>query len=159
MCLRIDTHIHKKNGKIKSLVAEQDILVYKVLISDGKHFCTPIRHYPIKFDNKGTYFYDVKKFGYCGSIKENNLEVSRGIHSYSTIFDAYHASRFKMHKVHYAIIPKGSRFFINIESFTNEIASNNLVVFSDSECYHDYHMKLGITPIELYEYSLKYLYK
>ena len=55
--------------------------------------------------------------------------------------------------IHYAIIPKGSKFFIGREG---DIASSNLVVFKNKTKYNKNKKYFGDKPIELSEYLEKF---
>ena len=166
MCLFINVNFHKKKGKIVSLVAKQSILVYKVLESDGKHYETPYECMPINFDDEyGMFFYKTTKFRVESALFGLGVgscigyEVTRGIHSYTTLDDAkdcvenlnkcFHSNA----SLHYAIIPKGSRFYIGKYG---DIASSNLVVFKNKTKYSKNKMYFGDKPIELSKYLEKF---
>lgn len=128
MCLTINDTFHKKG---KSLKAEQNILVYKVLERgfDEKYY-TPYQGMPINFNpNDGMFFYKNTRL-LRGDIAGS---IANGIHSFfnDAKADAL-ANKFYKESMHYAIIPKGSRFFIGENG---DIVSTNLVVFKTKKDY------------------------
>lgn len=159
MCLIISKYIHPKSGKfgqINCLVAQEDILVYKCLDCTDGEYCTPYREMPITF-NKGKYAY--KKVGmrehfYCGSGETTSVDF--GIHSFGTKGAAIETC--KMFHVqsgtsmHYAIIPKGSNFYIGIDE---DVVSNNLIVYREKRTFDKYYKG----TIDIKEYMEKYIKK
>ena len=134
MCL-IKSTIHIKDYS-KPFVAEKDIIVYKALdhrdSSTGKKTLrTPYQYCPISFTD-----------GKC--VMDGDLEctydknVSIGFHTFtsegliSLVCEMFTAT--KMTK-HWAIIPKGSKYFIGIE---DEIVSNKLIIFKTREDFRKY---------------------
>ena len=55
--------------------------------------------------------------------------------------------------IHYAIIPKGSKFYIGNDC---DIASSNLVVFENEAKYNENKEYFGDEPIEFSEYWKKF---
>ena len=117
MCLVIDPTKHKKLfGFYLPKIAWKDIPVYKEL----HHSCsgwikTPWRNYPVTFhENKAvlkstfTQYYD---------------EIHEGIHAYRK-----EISTLRNCKIHKAIIPKGSLYYIGIR---NDIVSTKLIIFEN----------------------------
>lgn len=165
MCLSVDLGFHKvKSDKPIALVAKENILVYKVLEVKNNYYRTPYMLKGINFDDEyGMFFYKTTKFGidrvrffdqgreYC------EYDVSKGIHSY---FDFDNANRdfnclksLGVSNIHYAIIPKGSKFYVGIEG---DIASSNLVVFENETKYNENKEYFGDEPIEFSEYYKKF---
>lgn len=131
MCLKINNTFHKKS---KSLKAKQSILVYKVLEKDNvskNKYCTPYKKMAINFNEyDGMFFYKNTRM----VRSENEYFILNGIHSY---FDDMIAKRevqiFKhWYTMHYAVIPKGSKFYIGNDG---DIVSTNLVVFRTKKDY------------------------
>ena len=152
MCLITSKFIHKKNknGWVKCLVAKEDILVYKCLDCVDNEYCTPYQYMPITF-NKGKYVY---KEVIMDTVTISGIDV--GIHSFGTR-DAALATCKQFHaqsgtSMHYAIIPKGSNFYIGIDE---DVVSNNLIVYRQKRCF-DKHYK---GTIDIKEYMNKYLKK
>ena len=83
--------------------------------------------------------------------------MSRGIHSYVDLVKANCTKdRIQVYcclnaipNIHYAIIPKGSKFYIGTEG---DIASSNLVVFENETKYNENKEYFGDKPIEFSEY-------
>lgn len=143
MCLSINNTFHKKE---KSLVAEQNILVYKVLERYvGKEYNnkyhTPYQGKRINFNpNDGMYFYKntrIKKELFGSDGRKQKL-ITNGIHSFTDKQVAvnevvmYSNNSTYRQSMHYAIIPKGSNFYIGIDG---DIVSTNLVVFRTKKDY------------------------
>lgn len=138
MCLITSNDYHKKdnNRNVKCFVAKEDILVYKCLDCTNGEYSTPFQYMPIVF-TKGKYVYNKVKMSQkigCG-IRENAL-VSKGIHAYSTRGKAIEISKsfydVNGTSMHYAVIPKGSNFYIGNN---DDIVSNNLIVYRDKRCF------------------------
>lgn len=157
MCLIISKYIHPKRGpygKIKCLVAQEDILVYKCLDCEDGEYCTPYRYMPITF-NKGKYVYkevDMSEYFCCG--RGETTSVDFGIHAYGTKNAALATCReFHAHNgtsMHYAVIPKGSNFYIGIDE---DVVSNNLIVYRQKRCFDKQYPNI----IDIKEYMGKYL--
>lgn len=162
MCLSVNLNFHKvKNDKPIALVAKQSILVYKMLEVKGKHYRTPYRSKAVNFDDEyGMFFYKTTRFSinrtyFCGQY---HYGVLRGIHSYFVFDEAnninyYLNKNFCISNVHYAIIPKGSKFYIGSNY---DIASSNLVVFENETKYNENKEYFGDEPIEFSEYLKKF---
>lgn len=166
MCLSVNLGFHKvKDNKPIALVAKQSILVYKVLEVKNKHYRTPYMLKGINFDDEyGMFFYKTTRFSinrthYSYYYTQYHYDVSKGIHSYF-VFDA--ANNTSEHikimsgsnsNIHYAIIPKGSKFYIGIDS---DIVSSNLVVFENETKYNENKEYFGDEPIEFSEYYKKF---
>lgn len=166
MCLSVDLGFHKvKDNKPIALVAKQSILVYKVLEVKNKHYRTPYMLKGINFDDEyGMFFYKTTRFSinrthYSYYYAQYHLDVSKGIHSYSVFDAANNASEHikimsgSNSNIHYAIIPKGSKFYIGIDS---DIVSSNLVVFENEAKYNENKEYFGDEPIEFSEYYKKF---
>ena len=139
MCLCVDTKKHF-NGKPK--IADTDILVYKMLtLNDEGEIVTPYQRYLIIFDENGTFTYSkvrLKKIG--------NSEITKGIHSFLSEIGAWLLRYHEFDRsIHYAIIPKGSRYFIGV---VGDIVSNNLIVFENKEVYKKYKSTHKVTIIK-----------
>ena len=156
MCLVTSTFYHKKdsNRNVKCFVAKEDILVYKCLDCIDGEYSTPFQYMPIVF-TKGKYVYNKirmsQKIG-CG-IRENAL-VSKGIHAYSTRDKAIKLIKdFRKTNgtsMHYAVIPKGSNFYIGND---DDVVSNNLIVYREKRCFDRYYPNI----IDFKQYIDKYL--
>ena len=151
MCLLTSTIYHKKdeNNVIKCFVAQEDILVYKCLDCDYGQYSTPFRYMPIVF-TKGKYVYNevnMYEIAYCG--KYSGAAINVGIHTYSTKAVAM-VSKFHYSKLHYAVIPKGSNFYIGIDG---DVVSNNLIVYREKRCFDRHYPNI----IGFSEYMDKYL--
>lgn len=158
MCLIISKFYHKKdkNHRLKCLVAQEDILVYKCLDCEDGEYCTPFQYMPIVF-TKGKYVYDEANMDesvYCQ--KGASAGVGVGIHAYGTKAIAlvtcrdFHSSNGT--SMHYAIIPKGSNFYIGIDE---DVVSNNLIVYRAKKTFDKYHSG----TIDVKEYMNKYIKK
>lgn len=153
MCLIISNDYHKKdnNHNIKCLVAQEDILVYKCLDCINGKYCTPFQYMPIMF-TKGKYAYN--KVNMPKSKYYWNYTIGVGIHAYSTkgkaimVVKDYHKTNGT--SIHYAVIPKGSNFYIGNN---DDIVSNNLIVYRDKRCFDRYYPSI----INVTEYIDKYL--
>ena len=165
MCLSVNLNFHKvKNGKPIALVAKQSILVYKVLEVKGRHYRTPYMSKAVNFDDEyGMFFYKTTRFSidrvrffYQGREYREYL-VARGIHSHIDLAKANCTISYikilcdlnAIPNIHYAIIPKGSKFYIGAEG---DIASSNLVVFENEVKYNENKEYFGDEPIEFSEY-------
>lgn len=151
MCLLTSRFYHKKdeNNVIKCFVVQEDILVYKCLDCDDGEYYTPFKFMPIVF-TKGKYVYNevnMCETAYCG--KYANTGISVGIHTYSTKAIAM-ASKLHDSKLHYAVISKGSNFYIGIDG---DVVSNNLIVYREKRCFDRHYPNI----IGFSEYMDKYL--
>lgn len=150
MCLIISKVYHKKDksNRIKHLVAQEDILVYKCLDCEDGEYCTPFQFKPIIF-TKGKYVYDKVDMLDC---TEESIEV--GIHAYTIKKRAIKVSESFNYlngtSMHYAVIPKGSNFYIGRDE---DIVSNNLIVYREKRCFDKHYPNI----IDVTEYILKYL--
>lgn len=161
MCLSVNLDFHKvKNGKPIALVAKQSILVYKMLEIKNNHYRTPYMSKAVNFDDEyGMFFYKTTRFSINRTYfyKKYHYDVSRGIHSFFDFDKAKHNSDFLLtlgvSNIHYAIIPKGSKFYIGAEG---DIASSNLVVFENETKYNENKEYFGDEPIEFSEYWKKF---
>lgn len=161
MCLSVSLNFHKvKNDKPIALVAKQSILVYKVLEIKNKHYRTPYMSKAVNFDDEyGMFFYKTTRFSINRTYfyKKYHYDVLRGIHSYFDFDKAKHTSDFLLtlgvSNIHYAIIPKGSKFYIGSNC---DIASSNLVVFENETKYNENKEYFGDEPIEFSEYYKKF---
>ena len=163
MCLSVNLGFHKvKSNKPVALVTKQSILVYKVLSStDGVHYYTPFVLKSINFDDEyGMFFYKTTRFSFDKEyISKRNYKhlVVKGAHSYVNLARANYDKIFfeilsgstKNTHIHYAIIPKGSKFYIGNDC---DIASSNLVVFENETKYNENKDYFGDEPIEFSEY-------
>ena len=158
MCLSVNLGFHKvKNDKPIALVAKQSILVYKVLEIEGKHYYTPFISKAINFDDEyGMFFYKTTKFS-IDRDDQHHYDVLRGIHSCIDFDKANCISGyfkiFGVSNIHYAIIPKGSKFYIGSDC---DIVSSNLVVFENEAKYNENKEYFGDEPIEFSEYWKKF---
>lgn len=161
MCLSVNLGFHKvKDNKPIALVAKQSILVYKVLEVEGKHYYTPFISKGINFDDEyGMFFYKTTKFSINRAyfFGQYHYDVLRGIHSYFDFDKANgtngYLKNFGISNIHYAIIPKGSKFYVGSNC---DIASSNLVVFENETKYNENKEYFGDKPIEFSEYYTKF---
>ena len=156
MCLVISRFYHKEdnNPNVKCFVAKEDILVYKCLDCNDGEYSTPFQYMPIVF-TKGKYVYNKVKMSkkmYCG-IRKNAI-VSEGIHAYSTRDKAIKVAKdFRKSNgtyMHYAVIPKGSNFYIGSH---DDVVSNNLIVYREKRCFDRHYPSI----IDFKQYIDKYL--
>ena len=153
MCLITSHFYHKENSKhnVKCLVAKEDILVYKCLDCEDGVYCTPFRYMPIVF-TKGKYVYN--KVNMPKSKCEWNDTIGVGIHAYSTKNAAIALSKSfywgNGTSMHYAVIPKGSNFYIGNNG---DIVSNNLIVYREKRCFDRHYPSI----INFKQYIDKYL--
>ena len=161
MCLSVNLNFHKvKNDKPIALVAKQSILVYKMLEVKNNHYRTPYMNKAVNFDDEyGMFFYKTTRFSINRTYfyKKYHYDVSRGIHSFFDFDKAKHTNYFLqslgVSNIHYAIIPKGSKFYIGTDG---DIASSNLVVFENETKYNENKEYFGDKPIEFSEYYKKF---
>ena len=156
MCLVTSNDYHKKdnNRNVKCFVAKEDILVYKCLDCTNGEYSTPFQYMPIVF-TKGKYVYNkVKMSQKIGCRIRENALVSKGIHTYSTKNAAIALSKSLYGRngtsMHYAVIPKGSNFYIGNN---DDIVSNNLIVYRDKRCFDRHYPSI----INFKQYIDKYL--
>ena len=161
MCLSVNLDYHKvKNNKPIALVAKQSILVYKVLEIEDKHYHTPYEYMAINFDDEyGMFFYKTTRFGILCDERLIYYSVSTGIHSYIGFDEADNTNDYLKNigcssSIHYAIIPKGSKFYVGRRC--EDIVSSNLVVFKNKTKYNKNKKYFGDTPIEFSDYLKKF---
>lgn len=156
MCLIASKFYHKEdnNHNVKCFVAKEDILAYKCLDCNDGEYCTPFQYMPIVF-TKGKYVYNKVKMSQkigCG-IRKNAL-VSQGIHAYSTRDKAIKVAKdFRKSNgtyMHYAVIPKGSNFYVGSN---DDVVSNNLIVYRGKRCFDRHYPSI----INFKQYIDKYL--
>lgn len=153
MCLIISKVYHKKdnNRNVKCFVAKEDILVYKCLDYINGEYCTSFQYMPIIF-TKGKYAYN--KVNMPKSKCYWNDTIGVGIHAYSTRGKAIELSKsFYWNNgtsMHYAVIPKGSNFYIGNN---DDIVSNNLIVYRKKRCFDRHYPSI----IDFKQYIDKYL--
>ena len=166
MCLSVNLDFHKvKNDKPIALVAKQSILVYKVLEVKNKHYYTPYMLKAVNFDGEyGMFFYKTTRFSFDKEyLSKRNYKhlVVKGAHSYVNLARANYDKIFfeilsgstKNTHIHYAIIPKGSKFYIGNDC---DIASSNLVVFENETKYNENKEYFSDEPIEFSAYLKKF---
>ena len=153
MCLIISKVYHKEdsNRNVKCFAAKEDILAYKCLdYKNGKYY-TPFQYMPIVF-TKGKYAYN--KVNMPKSKCEWNDTIGVGIHAYSTKNAAIALSKSYYWgngtSMHYAVIPKGSNFYIGNNG---DIVSNNLIVYREKRCFDRHYPSI----IDFKQYIDKYL--
>ena len=133
MCLRLSNQFRDD----KPLVAKKDILVYKLL-----DYSKEIRGYSTPFQCKRVYFENGSTI-MTSPLLLNCREVSLGIHAYFTISAAkYVAGMFDVTDVYFAIIPKGSKFYLG--KHDKDIVSDNMIVFKTESYYRKYCKKNGL---------------
>ena len=157
MCLITSNYYHKKdnNRNVKCFVAKEDILVYKCLDCINREFRTPFQYMPIVF-TKGKYIYTnvyMKKKTFCNKMVEGGY-VWSGIHAYRTMSRAFAVSKsfyeFDGTYMHYAVIPKGSNFYIGNN---DDVVSNNLIVYRDKKYFDKDYENI----IDISDYIRKYI--
>ena len=169
MCLSVNLDFHKvKNDKPIALIAKQSILVYKVLEVKNKHYYTPYMLKSVNFDDEyGMFFYKTTRFSidrvrfFDQGHEYREYNVSKGIHSHIDLAKANCTISYlkilcdliAIPNIHYAIIPKGSKFYIGTEG---DIVSSNLVVFENETKYNENKEYFGDKPIEFSEYWKKF---
>lgn len=125
------------------LTAKTDILVYKCLDFDGNIYCTPFRYMPVEFNNGR-----VELKSPLEKIGKDCVEI--GIHSYFNKNNAIATSRLFHANVgtsmHYAIIPKGSSYYIGKDDDT---ASERLIIFRTKKSFDTYCKTHLIEKIEI----------
>ena len=144
MCLTINTKYHETNEKGYCIpkIAKTDILVFKWLVTNINNTIeSPYRKHPMTFNKKGIFKYEREE---CVYDFGNDLHlfypihlIYRGIHSY--IYTHYYGISY-----YYAIIPKGSEYFIGV---AGDIVSNNLIVFENEEVYNKYAKTHKVTMV------------
>ena len=92
------------------------------------------------------------EYAYCG--EDAGAGISVGIHAYGTK-DAAMATSKSFHcqsgtSMHYAVIPKGSNFYIGIDE---DVVSNNLIVYREKRCFDRHYPNI----IDVKQYMDKYL--
>ena len=157
MCLITSKFYHKEdnNRNVKCFVAKEDILVYKCLdYKNGKYY-TPFQHMPIVF-TKGKYVYNKVNMDESVVCHENEKFacIYSGIHAYSAKVKAIMVAK-DFHKtngtsMHYAVIPKGSNFYVGVY---DNIVSNNLIVYREKRCFDKEYESI----IDFKQYIDKYL--
>ena len=153
MCLYINTKVHKKQKGEKfpaPFIADENILVFKFLIKQWVEkkcwYLTPYQTKIITF-NENNYCL-VKSdlidifcpFGiqFSQSVLDNKrfYKVFEGIHSY------YEDNADDWGEKHYAIIPKGTKFYIGD---SGDIVSQKLIIFKNQNAYKQYLKENKIT--------------
>ena len=123
MCLYI-----KKNTDAS--IAEKDILVFKCLDYRCGEYATSFRYHPIRFDSDN-------KAELSAEIQKGDFDtILTGIHAYrnlgyaTNIAYSYHLL-FKT-EVHYAIIPKGTKYYIGEHE---DIVAERMIIFKNNKDY------------------------
>lgn len=111
MCLVISLRYHKY--QLEPLIANEDILVYKRLNHYGKSkdYYTPVMDTIVNFYRNKAILQD--NFGLWNGC------VEEGIHS-------YYVEKENPFGMHYAIIPKGTKFFIGCDG---DVVSEKLIIY------------------------------
>jgi hypothetical protein len=146
MCLYLNPTYHRLDEEEKPFEAKKNILVYKLLAYDGIGHKTPVRNYPIQFENNKCEC--ITKLGkprclLFGSVLY--LEVSKGFHARIEEYTKVLSSSY------YAIIPKGSHFYIGDD---NDIVSDKLIIYKEEPWWF-----LFKKPISVQNYIEKYIQK
>ena len=130
----------------KAQIAEKPILVFKILENIHYGFNaknpknvkeTPFRQFRLKFIRGEATLESAIKVEYSDPTDPFSLQViNKAIHSYE-LLDVAEKNRHDMDpfgfwgtSVHYAIIPKGSTYYIGAEC---DVASNKLIIFKTKE--------------------------
>ena len=118
--------------------AEQDILVYKCLDICGKGYCTPFQYMPIEF-NSGVKELWMPKAEMKRESDGGRWVVNRGFHAYRDMYKAFHIAndfvRYNGTSVYYALIPKGSDYYIGGDE---DIVSTELIIFETEKAFEKY---------------------
>ena len=145
MCLTINMTIHKKeNKKYVPFVAETDLRVYKCLDYENGEYCTPFQYLPIVFENN-------MKHLHANIILESFNKIHVGIHSFHDIWyvisttNQFHKSSGT--KKHWAVIPKGSKFYIGI---AGDVVSEDLIIFKRRKDYRAYKKEHDVKNMETF---------
>lgn len=127
MCLTADYRFHSHR---KAFVTEEDLVVYKKLLTCGGTYFTPMQLAPVYFEN-GTATLE-SKFSF--SIYHGRyFHVNKGIHCYcSTNFGKHRLRGYK----HYAIIPKGTKYYADI--FYPCLVAHKLIIFKSINDFRKY---------------------
>ena len=134
MCLYI-----KKNTDAN--IAEKDILVFKCLDYRCGEYATSYRYYPIRFDSDN-------KAELSAEIQKGDFDtILTGIHAYRNLGYATNIAYsyyllFKT-KVYYAIIPKGTKYYIGEHE---DIVAERMIIFKNNK---DYFKNLEEKLVEL----------
>ena len=141
MCLIVDLKFHQfHSGLPVPLKAEEDILVYKYLIIRYGRYRTYPRAYLIDFRGN--------KFHYKSRLECHqpfaNYIVEKGLH---TVVNNDGVPSFESY---YAIIPKGSNFYIGKEG---DIASDQLIIYKRKPWWFIFKK-----PISVKDYIKKYIF-
>lgn len=133
MCLTILKNTNK-------FVAESNILVYKCLDCEDDKYCTPFQYVPIYFNNGKTEL-EVKNFTYSHHIDILHISntVNQGIHAYYVYNETKEVCKAFGYccgtKTHYAIIPKGAKYYVGNKG---DVVSTKLIIFETEEDYKNY---------------------
>lgn len=147
MCLSISwSHYDYSTKKYIAKTAEFDLEVSKAL-TEVKHY-KYVNGYPTEFEVYQTPFQFVQVKFKDGQLlqkasgngahlgKRKSWEVNQGIHSVTcrTRYEFLKSHR-TVTKWHYAVIPKGTNFFIGD---SDDVVSEKLLVFETAKDYEDY---------------------
>ena len=142
MCLYI-----KKNTDAN--IAEKDILVFKCLDYRCGEYATSFRYYPIRFDsgNKTELSAEIQKGDKQYVDGEYFDTILAGIHAYRNLgyatLIAYSYNMLFNTNVHYAIIPKGTKYYIGEHE---DIVAERMIIFKNKK---DYFKNLEEKLVEL----------
>ena len=144
MCLIVDEKKHIKIfNRYLFKIAKEDITVYKDLRAFGHDlFETPVMNEPVSFGENGIAVMSVSRFGWEYDKFFRKYAVGKGIHSYTSPKIPFYC-RF------YAIIPKGTRYFVGD---CYDMVSTKLIIFRS---YDDYEAFCRRRSIEKYKQSNK----
>lgn len=136
MCLYINRNFHTSCDNTDYIIAKDNLVVYKDLVcSDNGNYYTPFFGMEVNFNEDGvaTLESDLKKKGIFPFLftkySSGDIVITKGIHSntYCILNECYH--------IHYAIIPRGTRFYIGN---ANDVVSETLLVFENSASFFKY---------------------
>ena len=166
MCLTIDGTLHKKNilaGKYKPYVAQENIIVYKALnktkTKTSEFWHTPYRYTTVVFDDDEYPAWSCEledKFTYDGrySLKLPHT-IKRGIHSFCSYRGAIKG--IYSDAVFFAVIPKGTKFYIGIEDDGyRDVVSERLIIF-DQIVHEEISSWAKFCAISMTKYMEKYI--
>lgn len=128
MCLEVKKIYHRDGAP---LVAEEDIIVYKVLYvsNDRERYYTPYRAMRIDFRrNRASLPRIHRMITEEGYINSKKLFVGRGYHSY-LVEPLARIRCFQNRQLFKAIIPKGASYYIGN---MRDIVSDRLIIFKPS---------------------------
>lgn len=146
MCLIVSIEHHPD---LKPKTAKTDLRVYKILTQVSGCWFTPYQSVRLKFNlqNKIRYKSTIDAPLSHSSGLSYCARISRGIHSFYSYVFAINEKRWcGPGTVFYAVIPKGSKYYIGVEG---DIVSSQLIIFRNKETFEKYSSK---HKVDMYRY-------